>query len=209
MESPGRPESTPISTIVGERVTLGPLRRDLLPTYQRWYNDFIMRRTFGGWTLWTAERQARWYAGRAVSDGSEAMFTIYAREVSGASRPIGTTLLADIDHRDRTAEYAILIGEGASRGHGYGTETTRLMLDYAFTALGLHSVWLSVFAFNLAGIRAYEKAGFREVARRRQAYLIAAQMWDLVYMDCLAREFPYPVLYRVFAPDEPPAGRSG
>ncbi len=36
-------------------------------------------------------------------------------------------------------------------GRGYGTETTRLMLDYAFTALGLHNVMLTVFVFNAAG----------------------------------------------------------
>lgn len=30
----------PIVNITGERVALGPLRRDLLPDYQRWLNDF-------------------------------------------------------------------------------------------------------------------------------------------------------------------------
>lgn len=28
--------------IVGELVTLGPLRRDLVPTYQRWMNDLAV-----------------------------------------------------------------------------------------------------------------------------------------------------------------------
>src|SRR5215210_4906772 len=29
----------PVLNVVGERVVLGPLRRDLLPAYQRWAND--------------------------------------------------------------------------------------------------------------------------------------------------------------------------
>jgi RimJ/RimL family protein N-acetyltransferase len=56
-----------------------------------------------------------------------------------------------VDHRNRSATFGILIGEPECRGKGYGTETTRLMLDYAFTTLGLHNVMLTVFEFNPAG----------------------------------------------------------
>ena len=42
------------------------------------------------------------------------------------------------------------------------------MLDYAFAALGLHSLMLTVSEFNLTGRRAYKKAGFKEFGRRRQ-----------------------------------------
>ena len=48
-----------------------------------------------------------------------------------------------IDRRNRTATFVIFIGETKARGQGYGTETTRLVLDYAFTALGLHNVDLA------------------------------------------------------------------
>ena len=49
----------------------------------------------------------------------------------------------------------------------YGTEATRLVLDYAFTALGLHSVMLTCYEFNLAGRRAYEKVGFHDSVAAR------------------------------------------
>lgn len=55
-----------------------------------------------------------------------------------------------------------------ARGKGFGTETTSLMLDYAFTVLGLHSVGLAVAEFNAAGIRAYQKAEFQECGRWRE-----------------------------------------
>ncbi len=72
------------------------------------------------------------------------------------------------------------------------------MLDYAFTALGLHSVMLVVFEWNEAGIRAYEKAGFHEFGRRRQCRWMGGRFWDEVQMDCLATEFESPVLRGVF-----------
>jgi diamine N-acetyltransferase len=79
------------------------------------------------------------------------------------------------------------------------------MLDIAFTALGLHSIMLTVYAFNLAGRRAYEKAGFREVGRRRQSHRVGGHYWDEIIMDCLATEFTSPVLSRVFEPEAPRA----
>jgi RimJ/RimL family protein N-acetyltransferase len=113
------------------------------------------------------------------------------------------TDLFEVDFRLRTARFGMQIGEADARGRGLGTEVTRLMLDYAFTALGLHNVMLDVAEYNLAGRRAYEKAGFREIGRRRQADVVAGQVWDLVLMDCVASEFTSPLLASVFAPDEP------
>ncbi len=108
-----------------------------------------------------------------------------------------------MDWRGRTAAFGIIIGEADCRGKGFGTEVTRLMLDYAFTALGLHSVMLTTDSFNLAGQAAYRKAGFKEFGRRRQCSFLGGELLDVVYMDCLASEFTSPVLGRVFVPDEP------
>jgi RimJ/RimL family protein N-acetyltransferase len=56
---------------------------------------------------------------------------------------------------------------GERRGQGLGTETTRLVLDWAFTMLGLHNVDLRVFAWNKQAIHCYEKAGFRHAGLLR------------------------------------------
>ncbi len=77
------------------------------------------------------------------------------------------------------------------------------MLDYAFTALGLHSCLLTVYAFNIAAHHAYRKAGFREFGRRRECHWMGGKLWDEIYMDCLATDFQSTVLARVFAPDPP------
>jgi diamine N-acetyltransferase len=191
-----RPAS-PIVNIVGEQIALGPIRRDLLPVYQRWLNDFTARRNLGAAPgPMTLEAETAWYDG--VTSAGETVFTIYER---ATWRPIGNCGLLDVNHRNRTAEFGLLIGEVDARGKGYGTEATRLMLDYAFTALGIHNLMLRVFAYNLAGIRTYQKAGFREFGRRREAVWMGGRLWDTVYMECLATEFTSPVLADIFAPD--------
>jgi RimJ/RimL family protein N-acetyltransferase len=194
-----RRDERPLISTEGNLVALGPLRRDLIPTYQRWHNDVATTRTYV-LPLPTTLEQEEALSAELMAASDKALFTIYERT---SWQAVGTTYLTDIDHRHRTAEFGVLIGEAIWRGKGYGTETASLMLDYAFTALGLHSVMLTVYAFNLAGRRAYEKAGFREVGRRRQSHWMSGHYWDEIVMDCLATEFTSPVLSRVFVPDTP------
>ena len=77
------------------------------------------------------------------------------------------------------------------------------MLDYGFTALGLHNILLQFFEYNLAGQRAYEKAGFRVCGRRRQCRFMGGRLWDEISMECLASEFVSPVLGKILIPDQP------
>lgn len=200
MKNERTPDSEqPILNVEGDRVALGPLRKDLLPLYTRWINDFETALMVGGFQPFTAERETEWYESAARSDDS-LPFTIYEL---ATLRPIGTSSLVDVDHRNRRATFGIAIGEPDCRSKGYGTETTRLMLDYAFNVVGLHSVMLRVFDFNPAAVRAYKKAGFREFGRRRKSYLAGGKLQDEIYMECLSDEFESPVIRRAFAPDEP------
>ena len=199
----GTPRAAPLVNIVGEKVALGPLRKDLVPTYVRWINDFHTLRTLLAKMPMplTLEEEQQWYERASTRGEPDTMFTIFERSTE---RPVGNTDLHNIDYRNRTAGFGIMIGEADARGKGFGTETAQLMLDYAFIALGLHNVMLRVFAYNLAGIRAYTKAGFKEFGRRRESHFMGGKYWDVIYMECLATEWgPSPVLAEIFKPDEP------
>ena len=50
-------------------------------------------------------------------------------------------------------------------------------------------------------MRAYEKAGFKEFARRRQSRRSGGELRDEIFMQCLGDEFESPVLGRTFALD--------
>lgn len=188
-------EQTPLSDIIinfaGEKVALGPNRRDLVPLYQRWINDFEVTRTLGvAAGPVTLESEQSWYSNIGGSS-REVGFTIYEK---AAMRPIGGTGLHDIDYRQRTAEFGILIGEKECWGKGYGTEVAALMLDYGFNALDLHNIMLRVYSNNPRGVSAYTRAGFKLVGRRRQARRIGGHTHDVILMDCLATEFTSPTL---------------
>ena len=189
----------PVTTITGDRLAIGPWRHDLVDTYLRWFNDMTVARTLNHPRQVTRRELTASMEAQEVDETAQG-FTIYERDTW---LPIGNAALTNIDYRDRTCDFEIVIGEGTARGKGFGTEATRLVLDHAFTVLGMRNVMLKVYAFNRAGIRAYEKAGFREFGRRRQAAEMNGQAWDVVYMECLRDEFESPVLGKLFVPDQP------
>jgi RimJ/RimL family protein N-acetyltransferase len=176
----------PIISITGGLVALGPMRRDLVPSYARWFNDFGTLRTLGANPLPRSLEAMLGLYERLSAPDTFAEFTIYERT---SLRPIGITEWQEIDYRQGTANYLIFIGELENRGKGYGTEVTRLIPRYAFTTLGLRNVALRVYEYNLAGLRAYEKAGFRTIGRQRQCHWLANRFWDAIHMECLADEY--------------------
>ncbi len=202
MAVPDELPTEPLFNLVGEKVALGPMRHDLLPLYLKWINDFEVTRTLSvpmrpmSW-----ESEEEWYRGEATGQNI-VTFTVYERVTA---RPIGTTTLRNIDHRHRRAEFGIALGEKDCWGKGYGTETTRLVLDYAFTALALHNVLLTTQSFNERGIGAYRRAGFKEVGRRREAHRLGDRVYDVIYMDCLASGFQSPMMQRLLPSGDQPA----
>jgi RimJ/RimL family protein N-acetyltransferase len=186
--------------VPGGKVYLGQIRKDLAPVYRRWLNDLHMSRTMGvisdqGLPM-TDQDEEEWVEA-ARKDDSGVIFGIYECE---SGKPVGNVGLAGIRSLHRSAAFGIGIGESWARGKGYGTEATLLTLDYGFTVLGLHHIWLKCVAFNAAGIRAYEKAGFKQAGRLREGWQFGGKQHDVIFMDILAREFESPVLEQMVGP---------
>ncbi|SDC20681.1 GNAT family N-acetyltransferase [Actinokineospora iranica] len=171
----------------GEKAALGPFLRDLVPLYWRWETDPRSLLGFGQQYAETVQTRAGVFDAQS-RDGSP-YFTIY--DTTGSEPiPVGMSQLI-VDNRTRTGEFIILIGE-EGRGKGIGTEATRLTLDYGFHVTALRNVYLSVVASNFAGIRAYEKAGFKVIGRRRNSGHWFGEIVDHVLMDAIPADFPGP-----------------
>lgn len=104
-------------------------------------------------------------------------------------RLIGVTSLMQIDTRNRHAAFGIIIGDPAEWNKGYGTEATRLMVDYAFRTQNLNRVWLRVYEYNPRGRRAYEKVGFKEEGTLRQDNYRDGRYWDTTQMSILRSDW--------------------
>jgi RimJ/RimL family protein N-acetyltransferase len=181
---------SPIIMLRGTLVGLGPLDRRHIPLYLRWMNDPEVTRGLGQSGPFTREMEEAWFE-RASNSTNGVAFTIYELE---SLQPIGTAGLHDINRRQASATFGISIGEKSRWNRGYGTEATRLTLDYAFNMLHLQNVMLAVYSFNPRAQRAYEKAGFRVIGRRRQLIPLAGRRYDEILMDAIPEDFESPVL---------------
>lgn len=102
---------------------------------------------------------------------------------------VGACSLQQIDMRNRHAELSIFLLTSAQRGKGIGLAATRLLLHYAFEVVNLERVYLSVYDFNLAGMRVYERAGFRYEGRLRNMLYYQGRWEDEWLMGILRREW--------------------
>jgi diamine N-acetyltransferase len=179
--------------VVGEKVALGPLRPDLSGSYARWMNQLEVRHGLVHLGIATPQSQEKWVqeniAIGAKREPEAAEFTIYDLADSAA---VGTAGLFHIVHTQGTANFGIAIGE--RRGQGLGTEATRLVLDFAFHVLQLRNVLLETLEWNVAGLTAYERAGFRRMGVRRGAVLSRGRPTDVVFMDAVPEDFGASVL---------------
>lgn len=107
----------------------------------------------------------------------------------GSDRHIGNVQLLQIHPVHRSAEFSILIGEANCRGKGFGTLASERCLQHAFDDLNLHRIWLQVRADNVPALKLYQRLGFVEEGRLRQAAFKQGAYVDLLQMGLLAAEF--------------------
>ncbi|WP_108651501.1 spermidine N1-acetyltransferase [Dongshaea marina] len=89
-----------------------------------------------------------------IHDQSERRFIIEHQQ-----EKLGLVELVEINHIHRRAEFQIIL-EPRHQGMGYATIATRLAIDYAFSVLNLHKLYLIVDEENKKAIHIYTKVGF-------------------------------------------------
>ncbi|HEX2912033.1 MAG TPA: GNAT family protein [Chloroflexia bacterium] len=178
----------PLLSVRGEKVGLGAW---LPEHFEAWMEAIHDPETNiysdGGFVMPDRQREAHLLEETTRNGGAN--FAIYALP---EERFVGLCGLFKVDQKRGTATFGITIIDKAYWGKGYGTEAARLTLDFGFRFLNLHNIMLDTTEFNQRAIRAYQKAGFKLIGRRRQANPLAGKRYDQVFMDCLATEFEPP-----------------
>ncbi len=176
----------------GKKIRLRPLEnRDLDAIWQA-YQDLDLELITGGDSPPYSETQVRAYWNEIMTNpGAELRY--FAIEPTptnpGSSQFAGACSLQQIDMRNRHAELGVWMAGRDKRGLGYGTEAVHLLLGYAFEVVRLEKVYLGVYDFNEAGIRSYERAGFRYEGRLSQMIYYEGRYWDEWPMRMLRSEW--------------------
>ena len=125
--------------------------------------------------------EARWLEQQTSYSRGEYQFAVEDFE----GDLVGRCGIIRLDWKNRVAELAIMIGT-PYRGRGYGSEAMELLRDFCFREMNLHKLKVSVFAFNEAAIRTYEKCGFvREGVLKEEVFRDGAYR-DVVLLSLIA-----------------------
>jgi RimJ/RimL family protein N-acetyltransferase len=169
----------------GPRLYLRPIEREDAPRLASFLNDPQVRRTLlAHRPLSVAQEQTF-----LETTGRDEHHVVLGISRQGQEELIGATGLHGLDFRSRRAELGLVIGDHSAWGQGFGTEATRMMLDYGFGTLNLHKVWLQVYAHHMPAIRVYERVGFRKEGVQREQHYVEGRYVDGVLMGILRSEW--------------------
>jgi RimJ/RimL family protein N-acetyltransferase len=169
--------------LTGELVRLEPLTGAVLADYLIGLADPQVNRLTATHAQFDRAQVEQWLDSR-VEQHDRADWAVLRRS-DGAF--LGEAVLNDFDPDNASANYRVWLAGAEAYGHGYGTEVTRLVLDYAFGA-GLHRVSLGVLDFNPRARRVYEKCGFRLEGRLREAVRWDDEWHDELVMSVLSTD---------------------
>jgi len=94
-----------------------------------------------------------------------------------------------IDYRVRCAEFAIMLGNKECWGKGLGKRITYAVINYGFSELNLHRVYLTVLKTNERAISLYEKLGFKIEGIHRDEQFRNGCYIDTIVMGILENEW--------------------
>ena len=170
--------------LLGDRIYLSPRSIEDAEKFTEWMNDFeVTDYTGRSGQILSLQGEKNYLEGNS---NPEATFSIITLD---DDKLIGTVGLERIDHLHRTATLGIFIGDKDYLSKGYGTEAIRLLLDYGFNYMNLHSVKLHLLSFNERALKCYKKCGFKETGRIRENRFINGNYYDTISMDILENEF--------------------
>ncbi len=93
---------------------------------------------------------------------------------------IGNCALQGINLFNRSAEFAIVIGEPAFWGKGVATFALESLINHAFRKMGLHRVWTGTAAVNIGMQRVCEKAGMTKEGVFRDGMFLNGKFEDII-----------------------------
>ncbi|MEI2361600.1 spermidine N1-acetyltransferase [Priestia megaterium] len=101
---------------------------------------------------------------------------------------LGLVELVEIDYIHRRAEFQIII-DPAYQGHGYAMVATNLAMNYAFSVLNMHKLYLIVDKENEKAIHIYKKVGFSIEGELKDEFFVDGSYHNVIRMCMFQKEY--------------------
>jgi RimJ/RimL family protein N-acetyltransferase len=174
--------------IYGERIRLVAIEKEDLPLFVEWLNDPEVREGLMMYLPISLAQEEKWFEEMLKRPPDNQPLSIEVKQGDKWVK-IGNMGLFDFNHKARSAEVGIMIGNREYWNQGYGTEAMTLLLKHGFETLNLNRIMLQVYEDNPRAIRCYEKVGLVHEGRLRKARYHNGRYWDVLNMGILREEW--------------------
>ena len=169
-------------TIIGEKILLRPFQKEDIPAMEECLNDAEVLKFTGCSPDFTKASIEQWYSSRNEHEDRLDLAIV----IQNIHTVVGEVVINEYDEIKHSMNFRILIGP-KGRNQGFGTEATRLIIDYVFQNTDLKQVTLGVYSFNPRAKTVYEKIGFIVESIDEDDLEFEGQMIDSINM-VLTRE---------------------
>lgn len=158
--------------------------------YYTWWNDQEVTK-YNSHGLFPATRQESMRIRTSAENGEIIVFAIVVPDKNGVNKKlhIGNVSLQRIDLINRSAEFAVVIGEKDYWGNGYCTNASIHLFNHAFKKLNMHRLWSGTAQPNIGMQKVFDKLGMIQEGRFREATYLNGKYEDIVEYGILKDEW--------------------
>jgi len=179
----GAPAQYNSKKIPGNKIYLKKLAKSNLKNCIRWLKDVEINRYLSeNVKNIDYPRELEWYNSIKYSD-SDLVFAIY---IKTGNIHIGNCGLHKIDHKNRSCELGIFIGNKDYLNKGFGTDSLQTLISFALNSLGIQRITLIVYEYNTRAINVYKNLGFVITSVLEKHHHYNDMYWNAYQMEYLA-----------------------
>jgi len=171
--------------IKGERVDLRTVEKDDIQFLKRNINDPKIRKHLGQCKPYNRKKEEEFVEN--IANGKEKQVHLLITD-SKDEEKIGMISLFKINKNSGNAEIGLWITP-EHQEEGFGTEATRLILEYGFNELRMHRLFARVFENNPESIRVWEKLNFKKEGVMREASYKDGKYVNVLIYGILKKEW--------------------
>ena len=155
--------------IEGKTISFLPQSSENVKLYVKWINNPKVRKYSRNILPLNVDDTKSWFE---PQEGGVRNFIVFEIWHKKDKKPLGNTMLSDIDWVNGWANVGMTIGEPDYWNQNIATEATELVIEYAFNELSLHKLHGGAIVQNVGSWTVAEKIGFTfEGIRKHEMYV--------------------------------------
>jgi len=166
------------SFLIGEKLYLRSIDEgDLNENYQSWFNDDEVCKFNSHHRFPNYKQNMEEYYNNVIKSKNNLILAIIDKK---NDRHIGNISLQEIDQINRSAEFAIIIGDKSCWGRGDGREAAGLIISHGFKSLNLNRIYCGTAEDNIGMQKLAESIGFKKEGVAKQALFKDGRYKDVI-----------------------------